>query len=204
MFSITCVPLSWVYYTYETAAQQVMGAYGHVAECTFPRPILLLSLPPSPLRMPRPFDLCARVQNAFRARHKRVCVDHTTQNLGILSILLRAGFLITLTRGTTEGPFPDEFSNVGAAYQRIWADLKYRDDRPVLTHMELISRPSKRVFMDAGEIRRICSGRRAQQVTALGMGEVAVVHTSNKEYEWLEAREAVRMGLDGEVVCRAR
>ena len=156
------------------------------------------------VQMPRPFDLCARVQNAFRARHLRVCVDHTTQNLGILSILYRSGFFTTLTRGTPEGPSPEKFLEAGDAYRRIWADLKYRDDRPVLNAMELISKPSKRIFMTSDEIRRICSGRRAQQVKPLGMGEVAIVQTENKEHEWLEAREALRLGLGGEVVCRAR
>ena len=154
--------------------------------------------------MPLPHDLCARVQNAFRARHKLLCVDHNKQNLGVLSILLRAGFLVSLTRGTVEGPYTEAFHTVGDAKKRIWAELKYRDDRPVLAQMELISRPSRRTFMDIGEIRRICSGRRAQQVKPLGMGEVAVVHTNNKEHEWLEAREALRLGLDGEVLCRAR
>ena len=57
--------------------------------------------------------------------------------------------------------------------------------------------------MSFDEIRRICSGRRAQTVRPLGMGEVAVVHTKNKEHEWVEARDAVRLGLDGEVICRA-
>ena len=57
--------------------------------------------------------------------------------------------------------------------------------------------------MDVDEIRRICSGRRAQQIKPLGMGEVAVVKTNVKEHEWLEAREALRMNLPGEVLCRA-
>lgn len=64
--------------------------------------------------------------------------------------------------------------------------------------------PSRRVFMDLGEIRRICSGRRAQTIKPLGMGEIAVVQTKKKEHEWLEAREALVLGLHGEVVCRAR
>jgi ribosomal protein S8 len=154
--------------------------------------------------MPRPHDLCSLVQNAFRARHKHVAVDHTIQNLGILSILLRAGFISSLTRGTVEGPSPDAFHGAGDAERRIWADLKYRDDRPVLSSMHLISRPSRRVFMDVSEIRRICSGRRAQTVKPLGMGEIAVVHTQSKEHEWLEAREALQLRLAGEVVCRAQ
>ena len=154
--------------------------------------------------MPLPYDLCARVQNAFRARHAVVCVDHTTQNLGILSILLRSGFILAVTRGTIDGPSPSAFMEASESRRRIWAELKYREDRPVLNNMELISRPSKKIFMDVGEIRRICSGRRAQQVAPLGMGEIAVVKTSNKEYEWLEARDALRLNLSGEVICRAR
>ena len=70
--------------------------------------------------------------------------------------------------------------------------------------MSLVSKPSKRVLMDAGEIQRICSGRRVQTVKPLGMGEIAVVRTAEKEHEWLEAREALQLGLEGEVVCRAR
>jgi len=58
--------------------------------------------------------------------------------------------------------------------------------------------------MDAGEIRRICSGRRAQAVKPLGLGEIAVVEAKSKEHEWLEARKAFMLGLDREVVCRAR
>jgi len=58
--------------------------------------------------------------------------------------------------------------------------------------------------MDTSEIRRICSGRRAQTIKPLGLGEIAVVKTKSKEHEWLEVREALQMKLDGEVVCRAQ
>jgi len=70
--------------------------------------------------------------------------------------------------------------------------------------MELVSKPSKRVYMDVADIRLICSGRRAGTVKPLGMGEVAVVRTKDKENEWLEAREALALKLPGEVICRAR
>jgi len=153
--------------------------------------------------MPLPYDLCARLQNAFRIRHARISVPHTTQNLGILSILLRSGFITSITRGTIEAPSPEKFVDAGAAQRRIWVDLKYRNDRPVLENMHLVSKPSKRVFMDTSEIRRLCSGRSAKTVKPLGMGEIAVLRTNNKEYEWLEAREALQLHLSGEVICRA-
>jgi ribosomal protein S8 len=154
--------------------------------------------------MPLPHDLCSGLQNAFRARHARISVAHTAQNLGILSILLRSGFLSSLTRGTISAPDPTAFPHVSDSQKRIWADLKYRDDLPVLSNMELVSKPSKRVYMDLSEIRLICSGRRAGTVTPLGMGEVAVVQTKDREHEWVEAREALALKLSGEVVCRAR
>ena len=151
-----------------------------------------------------PHALCSHIQNAFRARHKSICVPHTTQNLGILSILLRAGFISNLTRGTTELPSPEQFHEASEPQRRIWADLKYRDDRPVLSHMELVSKPSKRIFMEPGEIEAICSGRRAKFVKPLGMGEIAIIRTRQRENEWLEAREALRLQMGGEVVCRAQ
>ncbi|KIY51017.1 ribosomal protein S8 [Fistulina hepatica ATCC 64428] len=154
--------------------------------------------------MPLPHDLCARVQNAFRAHHRQVCVQHTTQNLGILSILLRAGFISNLTRGTVDEPSPEKFMEARPVDQRIWADLKYRDSRPVMSYMSLVSKPSKRIFMDLTELRLVCTGRRAQNVKPLGMGEIAIVQTNDKENEWLEAREALQMRLCGHIVCRAQ
>ncbi|KDR68449.1 hypothetical protein GALMADRAFT_1047144 [Galerina marginata CBS 339.88] len=151
-----------------------------------------------------PHDLCSKVQNAFRARHQKLVVNHNTQNLGILSILLRAGFISSITRGTIAGPDPAEFNLAKESERRIWADLKYRDDQPVLNNMELISKPSRRVFLELSGIRAICSGRRAGQVNPLGMGEVAMVRTQDREHEWLEAREALQLKIPGEVVCRAR
>lgn len=151
-----------------------------------------------------PHDLCSKIQNAFRARHAKIALNHNRQTLGILNILLRAGFISSMTRGTTAGPDPALFLTAKESERRIWADLKYRDDQPVLSHMELISKPSKRVFMSLTDIRLICSGRRAGQVKPLGMGEVAMVKTESREHEWLEAREALQMKLEGEVVCRAR
>lgn len=151
-----------------------------------------------------PHDLCSKLQNAFRARHARVSVNHTTQNLGILSILLRNGFLLNVTRGTTQAPDPIAFHDVPVAQRRIWADLKYRNDRPVLSAMAPMSKPSRRIFMTANELRAISTGRRAQFVKPLGMGEIAIVKTKSKNYEWLEAREALALDIPGEVICRVR
>lgn len=149
-------------------------------------------------------DLCSTVQNAFRARHKFVAVPHTTQSLGILTVLLQSGFITSIIRGTAHQPSPEAFLAVPEIERRIWAQLKYRDERPVLNRMHAVSVPSKRVFLDQPQLRLLCTGRSVSQVKGLGMGEIAVIRTQKKEHEWIEAREAVLLNIDGgEVMCRA-
>ena len=131
-------------------------------------------------------------------------LNHNRQNLGILSILLRAGFISSISRGIVAGPDPVSFKKVKEYERWIWANLKYGDDQAVLTNMELISRPSQRVFMSSSDLRLICSGRRSGRVKPLGMGEVAMVKKEHKQHEWLEAREALQLKIPGEPVCRAR
>jgi ribosomal protein S8 len=109
-----------------------------------------------------------------------------------------------MSRGTVVGPSPSDWQLAKETKRRIWADLKYRDDRPVLTNMSAVSKPSNRVYMDADEIKRISTGRRAAWIVKpLQMGEIAVIKTRSKDNQFLEAREAVRLGLGGEVLCRA-
>ena len=150
-----------------------------------------------------PHQLCSHLQNAFRAHHAKAAFPHTTQNLGVLSVLLRAGFISSITRGSVATPLPHAFERASIVDRRIWADLKYRNERPVLSAIHLVSMPSKAIYMDVSELRRLCSGRGVQSVHPLKMGEIAVVRTRNKEHEWLEAREALQLNLGGEIVCRA-
>ncbi|KAF8318800.1 mitochondrial ribosomal protein subunit S8 [Clavulina sp. PMI_390] len=149
-----------------------------------------------------PHNLASQIQNGFRGRQARVAVPHTLQNLAILNILLREGFISSLTRGSASTPSPTEWAAVPESRKRIWATLKYRNDRPVLSAMEVVSKPSRRIVLDEVGVRRLVSGHRAQFVKPLGMGEVAVVRTGDRQ--WMEAREAVRLNLGGEVICRAR
>jgi len=115
---------------------------------------------------------------------------------------MREGFISSVTRGSAAEPSPTSWASAPESRKRIWATLKYRDDRPVLSSMEVVSKPSRRIFLDDIGVRRLVSGHRAQFVKPLGMGEVAVVKTADRR--WIEAREAVRLNLGGEVICRAR
>jgi hypothetical protein len=62
-----------------------------------------------------------------------------------------------MTCGTIAGPDPVFFNvvffNVEEYERRKWANVKYRDDHPVFTNMDLIDRPSQRVFTFFSDLR---------------------------------------------------
>ncbi|SCV68895.1 BQ2448_1016 [Microbotryum intermedium] len=66
--------------------------------------------------------------------------------------------------------------------------------------MQLVSKPSRKIVLDHQELKRFVEGSRVKFVRGLGMGEVALVRSG--EDKWVEAKEAVRRGLGGEVVAR--
>ncbi|GAA5986395.1 hypothetical protein JCM5350_002905 [Sporobolomyces pararoseus] len=151
-----------------------------------------------------PHELCARLTNASLARHRYVPLAPTKQHLSLLSLLLSHGFISSVSYGSTDTssattPNPASFSEARISDKRVWAELKYRQDRPVLNKMKLVSHPSRRIFMDKDEIRRFVKGSRVKFVPGLTLGEVALVESKEG---FIEGREAVRRGLGGEVIAR--
>ncbi|GAA5872670.1 hypothetical protein JCM16303_004599 [Sporobolomyces ruberrimus] len=151
-----------------------------------------------------PHELCARLTNASLARHRYVPLAPTKQHLSLLSLLLSHGFISSVSYGSTDTssattPNPSSFSTARLSEKRVWAELKYRQDRPILSKMRLVSHPSRRIFMDKDEMRRFVKGSRVKFVPGLNLGEVAFVE-SNQGF--VEGREAVRRGLGGEVIAR--
>ncbi|KAG0240039.1 30S ribosomal protein S8 [Mortierella sp. GBAus27b] len=152
--------------------------------------------------MPRHFDLCARVQNGFRSRLRRIAVPDTKMNLAISNVLYKEGFIASVNRGDHVAPdtayVPTTPDNI--ATRRLWLELKYNNDEPVLKKMATVSRPSKKVVMKVQELQALAAGNRAQFIKGLQPGEIAILTTN---YGVLELREALEKGAGGEVLCRA-
>lgn len=126
------------------------------------------------------------IQNGARARLRSIPLPYTNASIGIATILLNHGFIHSFTRGTRSGPSPSDFLHANIGAKRLWIDLKYgNDDRAVLAHAKTISKPSRKIFLDCAELLRLVTGRRAQFVNPLGLGEIAIVRCEIKE-----AREA--------------
>ncbi|KAA8570004.1 hypothetical protein EYC84_002342 [Monilinia fructicola] len=117
--------------------------------------------------------------------------------------LQSSGFLSSVTRGGLTPPPMDELSTYvpepvtqrNISTRRLWLGLKYWNNEPVLSHMSIISKPTKRIWMDVEGLSNLVRGRDANFVRGLRKpGECIYISTSSGI---MEARECVerRIGI---------
>ncbi len=122
-------------------------------------------------------DLLTRIRNALRSRREKVDVPHSHLKEGVVDVLLREGYL-------TE----KQVLEVDPAHRVLRVLLKYGPDgEKVLSHIERVSRPGKRVYAPAAGLPKVQGG--------LG---IAVVSTSQGV---LSDREARTRKVGGEVLA---
>jgi small subunit ribosomal protein S8 len=122
-------------------------------------------------------DLLTRIRNAVRARKGRVDVPHSRLKEGVVDVLVREGYLSD-----------KQVVEVDAAHRVMRIGLRYGPDgERVLSHVERVSRPGRRVYAGATALPRVQGG--------LG---IAVVSTSQG---LMSDREARTKNLGGEVLA---
>ncbi|GAB4575859.1 MAG: 30S ribosomal protein S8 [Anaerolineae bacterium] len=125
-------------------------------------------------------DMLTRVRNALMAGHDSVQIPHSKLKMEIARILKEEGYIEDYRLGD-EKPFP-----------MLTIDLKYYGDRrhrrPVITGLQRVSKPGRRVY----------KGRRELPWVLSGMG-IAIVSTSQG---LMTAQDARRKGIGGEVLCQ--
>lgn len=117
------------------------------------------------------------VRNASAARLETTTTPHSRLLFALAEILRDEGYIrdvreITDARG----------------HRRIEMVLKYVDDTPVITGIQRVSRPGRRVYHRSNEIPRVLGG--------LGF---SILTTSRGI---LKDRDARRQKLGGEVICK--
>lgn len=124
-------------------------------------------------------DMLTRIRNALLIGRTEVDVPLSKIKVEIARILQAEGYIESYTVGE-EKPAP-----------MIHITLKYygarRDRRPVITHLERVSKPGRRVYSPRQELPRVMSG----------MG-IAIVTTPKGV---MTAQQARREGVGGEVLC---
>ncbi len=126
-------------------------------------------------------DMLARIRNAIMVGHPTVEMPSSKMKMAIARILKDEGYI-------------EDFKVVERAEQpryRLLIYLKYvgdrRDRRPVITGLERVSKPGRRIYTRANEIPWVRSG----------MG-IAILTTPKG---LLTGQQARRLGVGGEVIC---
>ena len=125
-------------------------------------------------------DMLARIRNASAVGHNTVAVPQSNIKAAIAQILKDEGFI---------QDFEVVSSGQSHSVLRIW--LKYTGDRrhrrPVITGMERVSQPGRRVYSGKEKIPWVLSGT-----------GVAILSTPKGV---LSGNQARRLGVGGEVLC---
>lgn len=124
-------------------------------------------------------DMLTRIRNALTARKLQVEVPKSKIKVEIARILKEEGYIEDYVVGD-ESPIP-----------MIKISLKYfgarRERRPVITQLQRISKPGRRVYRKRSELPIVLSGT-----------GIAIVTTPSGV---MTAQQARRNGVGGEVLC---
>jgi small subunit ribosomal protein S8 len=124
-------------------------------------------------------DMLTRVRNALMARQKSVAIPRSKIKVELARILKEEGYIEDYTIGE-ETPVP-----------MIHITLKYfgarRERRPVITALQRVSKPGRRVYRKRSELPIVLSGT-----------GIAIVTTPRGV---MTAQQARKEGLGGEVLC---
>jgi len=124
-------------------------------------------------------DMLTRIRNALMVGKATVEIPNSKLKVEIARILKDEGYIEEFVVGE-EKPA-----------SLIQITLKYygsrRDRRPVITHIERVSKPGRRIYSQRREMPRVMSG----------MG-IAIVTTPKGV---MTAQQARRQGVGGEVLC---
>lgn len=120
-------------------------------------------------------DMLTRIRNAQRAGKEKVSMPLSRSKQAIAALLLEEGYVANV-QVIEEG-----------VKSTLVLELKYFDGRPVIEHLERISRPGLRIYRGTDDLPSVLGG--------LG---VAIVSTSKG---LMTDRTARAQGMGGEVVC---
>jgi ribosomal protein S8 len=153
--------------------------------------------------------VCSHLQNASKARLGLTSVPSTNLHLNLLLALQSSGFLSSVTRGGLTPPPLDDLSSYvpepvtqqNVSSRRLWLGMKYWNNEPVLKSMKMVSKPTKRIWMDVQGLNKVVRGDREGEVQGLrNVGECLFVSTDRGV---MEARECVERKVGGMLLCRA-
>jgi small subunit ribosomal protein S8 len=121
-------------------------------------------------------DVLAAIRNAALVRHDNLRVPYSAFVMNVLDLLKREGYIVDCVKEEEE--------------KKSWivVSLKYDGKKSVIRHMERVSKPSRRVYLNKSDIKPVLRGK-----------GLSIVTTSKGVMTDKEARQAQ---VGGEVVLK--
>ncbi|WP_035589651.1 30S ribosomal protein S8 [Hippea jasoniae] len=124
-------------------------------------------------------DCLSKIKNGLKAKHEYVDVASNNLVENVCRILKEEGYISDYKK----------LDNVGSR-NIVRVFLKYADEnkrKPVIMSMKMVSKPSRRIYISADEIKPVMNG--------LGIG---IISTSKGV---MTTKEAKKLGIGGEYIC---
>ena len=122
-------------------------------------------------------DMIARIKNAQVRNHKKLEMPSSNFKVKIADVLKNEGFIIDYKVNKKESNKAD-----------LMINLKYNSGSPVISTIERISKPGRRIFSSAQSLPKINNG--------LG---IAIISTPKGVMTDIDAR---KQKLGGEIICK--
>ena len=122
-------------------------------------------------------DMIARLKNAQVRNHKKVVLPSSKFKTKIADVLKNEGFIIDYKINENQGNKPD-----------LEINLKYNYGSPVISTIERVSKPGRRIFSSAESLPKINNG--------LG---IAIISTPKGVMTDVDAR---KQKVGGEIICK--
>ena len=122
-------------------------------------------------------DMIARIKNAQVRSHKKIELPSSNFKVKIVDVLKNEGFIIDYKVSKKETNKAD-----------LMINLKYNSGSPVISTIERISKPGRRIFSSAQSLPKINNG--------LG---IAIISTPKGVMTDIDAR---KQKLGGEIICK--
>ena len=122
-------------------------------------------------------DMIARIKNAQIRNHKKITLPSSKFKVKIADVLKNEGFIIDYKINKLESNKAD-----------LAIDLKYHSGSPVISTIERVSKPGRRIFSSAKSLPKINNG--------LG---IAIISTPKGVMTDIDAR---KQELGGEIICK--
>ena len=122
-------------------------------------------------------DMIARIKNAQGRNHKKLEIPSSNFKVKIADVLKNEGFIIDYKVNKKESNKAD-----------LMINLKYHSGSPVISAIERVSKPGRRIFSSAQSLPKINNG--------LG---IAIISTPKGVMTDIDAK---KQKLGGEIICK--